>query len=109
MSRFVDTCATVDSVFYSYYEMLPPDVDKLSGINNLKKILGFEKGMIFAMGDYYNDIEMLKGADIAAVPKGTPDDISQYADFVAGTCKDGAVADFIDYLTSKFSGASATL
>ncbi len=102
-SRFVDTGVVVDNVFYAYYEMLPPGVDKFSGINNLKRILGFDNGLIFAMGDYYNDIEMLAGADIAAVPAGTPDDVSKYADFVAGACKDGAVADFIDYLTNKFS------
>ena len=30
------------------------------------------------------------------------DDIKQYADFITGKCRDGAVADFIDYLTKKF-------
>ena len=42
---------------------------------------------------------MIKKADISAVPSESPDDIKAYADFIAGTCKDGAVADFIDYLT----------
>ncbi len=51
------------------------------------------------MGDYYNDLEMIKCADISAVPQDTPDDIKTYADFAAGSCENGAVADFIDYLT----------
>ncbi len=42
---------------------------------------------------------MIKCADISAVPQDTPDDIKTYADFAAGSCENGAVADFIDYLT----------
>lgn len=51
------------------------------------------------MGDYYNDLEMIKKADVSAVPYDTPEDIKAYADYIAGRCEDGAVADFIDYLT----------
>lgn len=46
------------------------------------------------MGDYYNDLEMIKCADISAVPQDTPDDIKTYADFAAGSCENGAVAAF---------------
>ena len=38
-------------------------------------------------------------ADISAVSKDTPDDIKAFADYRACSCEDGAVADFIDYLT----------
>lgn len=55
------------------------------------------------IGDFYNDIEMLKNADICAVPQGSPEEIKALADFVAVSCKDGAVADFIDYLTKIHS------
>ena len=51
------------------------------------------------MGDYYNDLEMIKIADVSAVPEDAPEDFKAYADFIAGSCEDGAVADFIDYLT----------
>ena len=108
-SNFVDTCALVDNVFYPYYEQLPLNATKLTALKKLQELLGLENGITVAMGDYYNDLEMLKGADISAVPDGSPNDVSQYADFVGGTCKNGAVADFIDYLTSKFSGTTATL
>ena len=60
-----------------------------------------DRGCLFAMGDYYNDLEMIKKADISAVPLGTPDDIRQYADYETVRCEDGAVADFIDYLAKK--------
>ena len=47
---------------------------------------------------------MIKKADISAVPADTPEDIKAHADFIAGSCEDGAVADFIDYLASIRSG-----
>ena len=60
----------------------------LSGCSKLKK----EENL--------SDLEMIKKADISAVPADTPEDIKAHADFIAGRCEDGAVADFIDYLAN---------
>ena len=98
-SRFIDTSATIGGRKRNYYEQFPAGVSKASELDKLKKMLKIDKGCYFAMGDYYNDLEMIKAADISAVPSETPEDIKAYADFVAGKCEDGAVADFIDYLT----------
>ena len=98
-SRFIDTSAAIGGRKRNYYEQFPAGVSKASELDKLKKMLKIDKGCYFAMGDYYNDLEMIKAADISAVPSETPEDIKAYADFVAGKCEDGAVADFIDYLT----------
>ena len=98
-SRFIDTSAVIGGRKRNYYEQFPAGVSKASELDKLKKMLKIDKGCYFAMGDYYNDLEMIKAADISAVPSETPEDIKAYADFVAGKCEDGAVADFIDYLT----------
>lgn len=98
-SRFIDTSAVIGGRKRNYYEQFPAGVSKASELDKLKKMLIIDNGCYFAMGDYYNDLEMIKAADISAVPSETPEDIKAYADFVAGRCEDGAVADFIDYLT----------
>ena len=98
-SAFSDTAAVIAGKKRNYYEQFPAGVSKAEELLKLAKILGIKKGGIFAMGDYYNDLEMIKCADISAVPQDTPDDIKAYADFAAGSCENGAVADFIDYLT----------
>ena len=98
-SAFSDTSAAIAGKKRNYYEQFPAGVSKAGGLLKLAKILNIKKGGIFAMGDYYNDLEMIKCADISAVPQDTPDDIKTYADFAAGSCENGAVADFIDYLT----------
>ena len=99
LSAFSDTSAVIAGRKRKYYEQFPQGVSKATELDKLKKILKIEKGCYFAMGDYYNDLEMIKKADISAVPADTPDDIKAYADFIACSCEDGAVADFIDNLT----------
>lgn len=97
--EFVDTSAFVYGRKRIYHEQTPKAVSKASAVKELCNILNVKNGKHFAMGDYYNDLEMLKMADISAVPEETPDEIKAIADFIAGPCEDGAVADFIDYLT----------
>ena len=99
LSAFSDTSAVIAGRKRKYYEQFPQGVSKATELDKLKKILKIEKGCYFAMGDYYNDLEMIKKADISAVPADTPDDIKACADFIACSCEDGAVADFIDHLT----------
>lgn len=98
-SSFVETSATLYGRKRCYYEQVPIGVSKSTALDKLCDILNIKEGCKFAMGDYYNDLEMLKKADVSAVPIEAPDDIKACADFIAGTCEDGAVADFIDYLS----------
>lgn len=100
-SCFVDTCTFIDGTKRNYLEQVPLNVSKQAAIEELCKILNIENGKRFAIGDYYNDVKMLENADISATTSESPDEIKNISDFVGGSCKDGAVADFIDYLTEK--------
>ncbi len=98
-SAFVDTCAVIGGVVQHYYELVPKGVSKATALSELCKILRIKKGCYFSIGDYYNDIEMIKTADISAAPISSPEDIKSEAKYITVPCKDGAVADFIDYLS----------
>ncbi len=100
---FIDTCAVINGEMQYYLEQVPSGVSKAKGLKELCQILNINSEKLFAIGDYYNDIEMLSLANISAVPYSSPEDVKQYADFTTCSCDDGAVAGFIDYLTSKFS------
>jgi len=101
-SDFFNTIANVNNDIRYYFEQVPRGVSKASTILKLADILGIPKGRIFTIGDYYNDVEMLKMADISAAVADSPDDVKSCADYITCSCKDGAVADFIDYLAKKF-------
>lgn len=96
--KFVDTSCIIGDRKRRYLEQIPNGISKAYGVLKLAEMLNIKKGCIFAVGDYYNDFEMLKAADVAATVSGAPDDIKEICDFVGCAAKDGAVADFIDYL-----------
>ena len=98
---FAKAGAFIDGVYYRGVELLPKGTDKGQGLLELARILGFTKENTFAIGDYYNDFEMLSVAGISSCPDESPSDIKDIVDFVAGACRDGAVADFIEYLQNK--------
>lgn len=103
---FIETTATIDNRKRLYFEMIPRNINKATGLSKLAEILKINRGCVYAIGDYYNDLEMIKKADIGAAVADSPDDIKLQADFVAGKCDDGAVADFINYLFNKRKDAN---
>jgi len=62
----------------------------------LKEYTGTRK--LFAIGDYENDIEMLKAADYGAAPQTALEQVKQAAKIITACCDDGTVADLIDII-----------
>ena len=97
-SSLLNTTARIDGIDYYYVEQIPFGASKASALKELCKMLGIQKGRFCAIGDYYNDLEMLSAADISACPIESPDDIKEKSDLICSKAEDGAVADFIDYI-----------
>ena len=100
-SQFVDTSATIDGRKRYYYEHVPKNISKASTLKILCEKLNITTGCCYAIGDYYNDLEMIKTADIGAALIDSPDEVKAAATTVVGLAQNGAVADFIDYLTER--------
>ncbi len=99
--RFVVTSV---SARHKYYEILPIDANKGTGIQKLKELLGAKRS--YGIGDFYNDIELIRDADIGAATDGAPNDVKQFADYVTCPCEEGAVADFIEKIALEMKGSS---
>lgn len=52
--------------------------------------------LLFAIGDFDNDAEMLRCADVAACPENASEEIKKIASVHVCHCRDGAVADLIE-------------
>ncbi len=83
-------------------EIVNKGVNKGSGVNKLIEILSVDKSNTAAIGDYYNDVDMLKTVAHPASCGQAPNDIKALSEYVACHCNDGAVADFINYLKLKY-------
>jgi Cof subfamily protein (haloacid dehalogenase superfamily) len=102
LSEYINTIehSGCDFTFSSknYFEVLPQGISKGYALKKLASILGIEQKNTIAIGDYYNDISLVKAAGIGATVQGSPKEIIDVADFVTGPCKNGAVADLIEFL-----------
>ncbi len=98
-SDFVSSRMVYNGVQHNFLEVVPNGVSKATAIAKLCEMFNIKKGCSYAIGDFYNDIPMLKNADVAAVTAGAPQEVKAHADYITVPCEEGAVADFIDYLT----------
>lgn len=99
--RFVVTSVTAQ---HKFYEILPTDVNKGTAIQKLKQLLGAKRS--YGIGDFYNDIELIRDADVGAATAGAPNDVKKFADYVTCPCEKGAVADFIEKISLEMKGSS---
>lgn len=81
-------------------EMLAKDTHKGVGIMQLAKTLDIEKSHVAAIGDYYNDWDMLKTVGLPACAGQAPKAIHKISKFEACHCNKGCVADLLNYIMS---------
>lgn len=83
-------------------EVVSKNVNKGNGVKKLAEILGVSMEFTAAIGDYYNDVDMLKAVMHPVCCKQAPRDIKNICEYTACHCNDGAVADFINYINEKY-------
>ena len=81
-------------------EMLQKDTHKGVGIMRLADMLGIEKSHVAAIGDYYNDWDMLKTVGLPACAGQAPSAIHKICKFEACHCNQGCVAELLEYIMS---------
>lgn len=86
----------------NYFEILPQNSSKGSALKAMRKLCDIEDYTVVAIGDYNNDIEMLKEADLGVCPANAVDAVKEIADLVLSeSCDENAIASVIDYIFSK--------
>lgn len=81
-------------------EMLQQGTHKGVGIMKLADMLGIDKSHVAAIGDYYNDYDMLKTVGLPACAGQAPSAIHKICKFEACHCNKGCVADLLEYIMS---------
>jgi Cof subfamily protein (haloacid dehalogenase superfamily) len=81
-------------------EMLPEASSKGAALAKLVELGHVRRENLVAIGDYYNDLDMIEYAGTGVAVADAPDDIKARADMIVGPCKSGAVADVIEYIES---------
>lgn len=105
VKAYLDGCST-DGFHFTrsgpiFYEVLPVGATKGTGLRHVAGLCGVKMENTFAIGDYYNDLELLREAATSFTVRGAPDDLKAEVDVVVGTCEEGAVADAIEWILSR--------
>ena len=82
-----------------YFEMLPQNISKGSALKKMREICGFEDYTFVAVGDYNNDIEMIKYADVGICPLNASEDVKKASDIILDvSCEQDVISEVIDYI-----------
>lgn len=81
-------------------ELHRPERSKASVIDTYREMYREERGelVVYAVGDYENDHEMLAAADVAVCPGNALDSVRDMCDLVLCSNDDGVIADLVDLL-----------
>ncbi len=96
-----DPDLTLMSSSIASFEILAKDTHKGTAVMKLAEILGIEPSHTGAIGDYFNDFDMLKTVGVPACCGQAPKELKEISEFVACHCNKGAVADFLEYIETK--------
>ncbi len=96
-----ESLAFIDTSAFSF-DMVAGDTNKGTAVKKLAEILGISEDKTCAIGNYYNDLDMLKAVKHSACCKQAPEDIHNLCEYTACHCNDGAVADFISYIYNTY-------
>lgn len=88
-----------------YFEIMPGGVGKASGLRDLCTLLGEPLQKTIVIGDYYNDLEIMKVAGHSVAVANAPGEVKANADEVTTcTCSEGAVGEYLYRLINTVTG-----
>lgn len=97
-----DELRSIDTTSLSF-DIVSSTTNKGNAVMALAELLDIPEDNIGAIGDYYNDLDMLRRVRHPACCSQAPEEIHQVCEFHACHCNEGAVADFINYLEKNYS------
>lgn len=84
-----------------YIEIFSDKAGKGEAIKKAVEYMKLNNKKLVCIGDNYNDIEMLKNADIALCPNNAVTDVKDICEYITNDCKNDALKSALDYLRSR--------
>ena len=84
-----------------FCEMLPQGTNKWGGIKKLLEVSGIDARYVVTAGDYLNDLEMVKMADLGVAVANALDMVRENADLVVCDNNNGAITEIVEWLMNK--------
>jgi hypothetical protein len=79
-----------------YLEILPPGVSKGEALRAMWDALGVAPAETIAIGDNWNDVEMIEAAGLGVAMGHAPEGVQVRADYVCGSAEEEGVREVIE-------------
>jgi len=86
----------------TYFEMMPKGVTKGKSLYKLSEITGIPVKNTIAIGDYYNDIEILQNAGLSVCVDNAPDEIKKLCRITVPSVTDGGVGHLLAQIIKMY-------
>ena len=95
-SRYLVEAGVVNGIYTTnyYYELLPKDCNKGRMISRIHQHKN-KQDIVYAVGDFYNDVEMIAQADVGIYTENAPEELKKRGKWVCAECNESAIADVI--------------
>jgi Cof subfamily protein (haloacid dehalogenase superfamily) len=101
LHTIADSVQSLSSAAFSkpnYLEIVPKGANKAAALMHLVAILGLDLSQVAAIGDGYNDIEMIRAAGLGIAMGNAPEAVKSAAGWVTGTNNEAGVAQAVRQL-----------
>lgn len=86
----------------TYFEIMPKGISKTSGMKELCELQSIEQANTIMIGDYYNDLELIREAGTGVAVANAPIEVRRAADHVTNVlCHQGAVGEYLYQLIGE--------
>jgi Cof subfamily protein (haloacid dehalogenase superfamily) len=87
-----------------YVEFLPPGVTKGRGLEELVTSMGIDRSEVAAIGDYWNDLEMVEWAGFGGAVDNAVSGVKEAAKVIVADHNDDGAAEFVEIVLSENRG-----
>ena len=107
MKKYVEEnihCDEVEFVMTNtiYFEMMPKNITKGKALRKLCDLTKMQITNTIAVGDYYNDVEILQNAGLSVCVDNAPDDIKKICHITVPACTDGGVGHLLAQIINSY-------
>jgi len=88
----------------NYYEVMPAENSKARGNRLLAQLKSWQDKTLVVIGDYFNDLEMIRDADLGVTVEAAPQLVKDAADLVVCDVHQGAVCQLVQRLEAMSRG-----
>ena len=99
---------TVEEMYFlhtnlMYFEIMPAGVSKAQALRRLCAKLDIPLENTVVIGDYYNDIDLMRAAGHAVAVDNAPAEVKLVADEIVASCRSGGVGEYLYSLIRRYT------